>query len=238
MRVQTAALLRVEGVVATIQETATTWVKEQLDQFRAEILNTTGAARDAYTRVKEQTTSPEDVTVELRANERAATKDRGGEDLPRYPGHLFADGDGQFPVELNDWERRVVEAEVDRPGSVARYRNPGSATPASLRIAYQGDEGEWASLQPDFIIVSRRTDGTLGAAIVDPHGDYLADAIRCAKVASKRGDIGPEVPIRYDDAERCRIQHGSGTSAGTPVAYRAFRSPNAVANATSTIPLS
>ena len=34
----------------------------------------------------------------------------------------------------------------------------------------------WASLQPDFIIVSRRTDGTLGASIVDPHGDHLADA--------------------------------------------------------------
>ncbi len=35
---------------------------------------------------------------------------------------------------------------------------------------------EWASLQPDFIIVSRRSDGTLGASIVDPHGDHLADA--------------------------------------------------------------
>ncbi len=77
---------------------------------------------------------------------------------------------------LNDWETRVLRAELDRPGFVAWYRNPGSATPASLRIAYQNDEGEWASLQPDFIIVSRRTDGTLGASIVDPHGDYLADA--------------------------------------------------------------
>lgn len=138
--------------------------------------NTTGAPRDAYTRVREQTTSPEVVTVELRLNERAATKDRNGDDLPGYAGHLYADGHGMFPVELNDWERRVVEAEVDRPDFVAWYRNPGSATPASLRIAYQDDKAEWASLQPDFIIVSRRTDGTLGASIVDPHGDYLADA--------------------------------------------------------------
>lgn len=36
--------------------------------------------------------------------------------------------------------------------------------------------GEWASLQPDFIVVSRRDDGSLAASIVDPHGDYLADA--------------------------------------------------------------
>ena len=69
-----------------------------------------------------------------------------------------------------------MEAEINRPGFVAWYRNPGTATPASLRIAYQNDAQEWASLQPDFVFVSRRTDGALAASIVDPHGDYLADA--------------------------------------------------------------
>ncbi len=175
-RVWCAALLRLDGTRGTIDATATGWVQEQLDRFRVAIANTTGATRDAYTRVREQTTSPEVVSVELRANERAATKDRNGDDLARYAGHLYADKTGMFPVDLNDWERRVVEAELDRDGFVAWYRNPGSATPASLRIAYQNDGGEWASLQPDFIIVSRRGDGTLAASIVDPHGDYLADA--------------------------------------------------------------
>ena len=176
VRVEVAALLRVDGVAATIDETATDWVKKQLDGFRVEIKNTTGATRDAYTRVREHATSPEIVTVELRANERAATKDRDGDDLPRYPGHLYADAAGLYPVALNDWETRVLKAELDRPGFVAWYRNPGSATPASLRIAYQDDEGDWASLQPDFVIVSQRDDGSLAASIVDPHGDYLADA--------------------------------------------------------------
>jgi len=176
VRVQSAALLSLEGVVSTVEATATEWVHEQLNQFHVSILNTTGATRDAYSRVKEQTTSPEAVTVELRANERAARSDRGGEDLPRYPAHLYSDGAGQFPVDLNDWERRVVEAELARPEFVAWYRNPGNATPASLRIAYTTDANEWASLQPDFLIVSRRSDGTLGASIVDPHGDHLADA--------------------------------------------------------------
>jgi type III restriction enzyme len=176
MRVWCAAVLRIDGVRGKVEETATEWVKEQLDGFRVAIANTTGATRDAYTRVREQTASPEVVTVELRLNERAATKDRNGDDLTGYAGHLYADANGIFPVELNDWERRVVEAEVGRPDFVAWYRNPGSATPASLRVAYEVGEGEWASLQPDFIIVSRRTDGTLGASIVDPHGDYLGDA--------------------------------------------------------------
>jgi type III restriction enzyme len=176
LRVRCAALLRVDGVTATIGATATDWVKEQLDRFRVDILNTVGARRDDFTRVQEQTSTPETVTIRLRQNDRAATKDRDGNDLPRYGGHVFADATGQFPVDLNDWERAVVKAETARPGFVAWYRNPGTPTPASLRIAYQADEGEWASLQPDFIIASRRTDGTLGASIVDPHGDYLADA--------------------------------------------------------------
>jgi hypothetical protein len=70
----------------------------------------------------------------------------------------------------------VVDKEVGRPGFVAWYRNPQSPTPASFRIACLDDAGDWVSLQPDFLIVSRRSDGSLGASIVDPHGDYLADA--------------------------------------------------------------
>ncbi|MHB8959049.1 MAG: DEAD/DEAH box helicase family protein [Candidatus Limnocylindrales bacterium] len=176
VRVRCAALLRVGAIAPALDAAATAWVKERLDQFRVPILNTVGATRDAYTRVQEQTTSPEAVTVQLRANERAATKDAKGNDLPRVAGHVFSDADGTFPVDLNDWERAVVEAELGRDGFVAWYRNPGSATPASLWIAYQKDEDAWASLQPDFIVVSRRSDGSLGPSIVDPHGDHLADA--------------------------------------------------------------
>lgn len=176
VRVQCAALLRVEGVLAKVDAAATEWVVKQLDRFHVDIVNTTGERRDAFTRVQEQTSSLETVTVRLRDNERAATKDRSGDDLTRYSGHIFADDGGTFPVDLNDWERQVVEAELAQPSFVGWYRNPGSATPASLRIAYQNDAGEWASLQPDFIVVSRRSDGTLGASIIDPHGDYLADA--------------------------------------------------------------
>jgi hypothetical protein len=176
VRVRCAALLRIEAVRGAIDAAATQWVQAQLDTFRVAIKNTTGSTRDAFLRVYEQTSAPETVTVQLRDNERAATKDRNGEDLPRSAGHLFADADGLFPVDLNDWERAVVEAELARPGFVAWYRNPGSATPASLRIAYMNDADEWQSVQPDFVVVARRDDGSLSAAIVDPHGDHLADA--------------------------------------------------------------
>ena len=136
------------------------------------------ARRDAYRVVQEQTTSPEALTVELRTNEKAATKNGDGDDLPTFEGHIYSDADGKFPVQLNDWEREVVAAEVARPSFVAWYRNPQRATPNSLRIAYQDESGKWSSLQTAFLIVSRRDDGTLAASIVDPHGDHLADAKR------------------------------------------------------------
>jgi type III restriction enzyme len=207
LRVRCAALLRVDGVAAALDASATDWVKEMLDQFRVQILNTVGAARDAYTRVQEQTSSLETSTVRLRQNERAATKDRKGEDLPRYTGHVFADGDGMFPVDLNDWERAVIEAEIARPALVAWYRNPGSATPASLRIAYVNDQDEWASLQPDFLVVSRRTDGTLGASIVDPHGDYLADARAKLQALAAFADQFGDQFVRIESV--ARVEDGS-----------------------------
>jgi hypothetical protein len=226
VRVRCAALLRVDGIAAKIDSTATDWVKERLDQFRIQILNTVGATRDAYTRVQEQTTVPEAVTVQLRQNERAATKDAKGEDLPRIGGHVFADADGMFPVVLNEWERAVVEAELAREGFVAWYRIPGSATPASLRIAYQNDEGVWASLQPDFIVVSRRSDGTLGASIVDPHGDHLADArakIRAlASFAEQFGDrfVRIESVAKVDDGSLRVLDLGDPAVRAAAVAFQ------------------
>jgi len=81
---------------------------------------------------------------------------------------------------------------VARPGFVAWYRNPSRATAAALRIAYQTDAGGWTSLQPDFLVISKRDDGTLGVSIIDPHGDHLADAraklVGMADFAEKHGD--------------------------------------------------
>ena len=83
-------------------------------------------------------------------------------------------------------------------GFVAWYRNPASATPASLQIAYEKEEGEWASLQPDFIVVSRRSDGGLGASIVDPHGDYLADARATLQALATLGERHADRFVRIE----------------------------------------
>ena len=136
----------------------------------------TGATRDSFRLVQEQTSERELLTIDLRTNEKVATKDGTGEDLPFFPGHIYSDSDGNFPAKLNDWEARIIATETARPSFLAWYRNPQRATPNSLRIAYQDESERWKSMQVDFVIVSKRQDGTLAASIVDPHGDHPSDA--------------------------------------------------------------
>lgn len=176
LQVRAAALLMVADVNDEIEAEATKWVRDRLTQFAVDIKNMKGAAYDAYRRVQEQTSSPERVTIDLRDNLSAPTKNNKGEDLATYAGHFYSDESGLFPSDLNAWERKVIEREIQRTTFVAWYRNPARASPAALRIAYKTDAGAWASLQPDFVVISRLSDGSLGASIVDPHGDHLADA--------------------------------------------------------------
>jgi hypothetical protein len=179
IRTQVAALIMIDGIAGAVEATTTKWVQDQLTKFAVEIKNTTGATRDAYLRVKEQLSKPEETGIELTVNLKAATKDSNKEDpkdLPTFAGHLYSNGKGRFPAKLNAWETNVIETELGRPSFVAWYRNPSRAAPSALRIAYEDDAGKWGSLQVDFIIISRRDDGSLAASIVDPHGDHLADA--------------------------------------------------------------
>jgi hypothetical protein len=173
--IDVAALFMVPGVIAEVEREATNWVQRRLADFAVDIKNTTGATRDAFRRAQERTAQPEVVTVDLRQNLTAATRKSGGDVLPTFPGHLFADASGEFPAELNTWEREVLQTESARQSFVAWYRNPSRPTPASLRIGYKNDSGLWTSLQVDFLVMSRRSDGTLGVSILDPHGGYLAD---------------------------------------------------------------
>ncbi len=205
IRVEVAALLRVDGVVASVEAAATTFVQDYLSKFGVEIRNTTGATRDAYRKVQEQTGAPEAVRIELRANEKAATKNGSGGDLPTFKGHIYSNADGKFPADFNDWETEVVTQEIARPSFVAWYRNPSRAMPNALRIAYRDDAGSWTSLQVDFLVVSRRDDGTLAVSIVDPHGDHLGDVPRseirrgCGRVVERR-DLG-SVEVTDRDAD-------------------------------------
>ena len=208
VRVEVAALLTIKDVLAELDATATTWVQERLTKFAVDIKNTTGAARDAYMKVQEQTSRLERVGIELPANEVAPAEDADGTSYPTFGHHLYADADGEYPVKLNDWETTVVKTELGRKTTVAWYRNPARAARSALRVAYQDESGAWKSLQVDFLVVSRKDDGSLAVSIVDPHGDHLADAkfkLRAlADYADEYGDefLRVESIAKADDALR------------------------------------
>lgn len=99
-------------------------------------------------------------------------------ELPAYERHLVATAGGTFPVYLNDWERDVLDVELARPSTVAWYRNPSQATKESLAVAYRAGAGDdYRAVRPDFLVFTRRTDGSVVVDIVDPHGTHLADAL-------------------------------------------------------------
>ena len=176
VRVEVAALLMIKDVLAELDSAATAWVQKQLTKFAVDIKNTTGATRDAYMKVQEQTSKLERVGIELPDNEVAPAQDTEGNAYRTFQRHLYADADGEFPAKLNDWEETVVTTELGRKSTVAWYRNPARAARSALRIAYQDEGGTWKSLQVDFLVISRKDDRSLAASIVDPHGDHLADA--------------------------------------------------------------
>ena len=162
--------------------------------FAVEIKNTTGATRERL-----PASAGTDASPRKRSRWHCATTCHDGDRRRRR--QLTADVRGP---PLRRRERRVprwrqllgkptsFDTEIGRPSFVAWYRNPSRATPAALRIAYETDAGSWTSVQPDFIVVSQRDDGSLGASIVDPHGDHLADArnklVALADFAENHGD--------------------------------------------------
>ncbi len=96
--------------------------------------------------------------------------------LPTYSHHLLCGPDGLFPAELNDWESRVLEREMGRDGFVAWYRNPSRASQDSMGVSYKEGDAD-KILRPDFVIFSRKADGSVVADILDPHGFHLSDAL-------------------------------------------------------------
>ncbi len=87
VRTEVAALVMVGGISAEIEAVAVKWVQDQFTRFDVKIKNTTGATRDAYLKVKEQTSAPEQTGIDLTTTLKASTKDsnkKDAQDLPTF----------------------------------------------------------------------------------------------------------------------------------------------------------
>ena len=104
-----------------------------------------------------------------------ASVTRQNKEYDRYPKHIISDDMGWAYLKLNDLEKKVVDTELDKPSTVAWYRNQSRNLNASLSIPYELN-GELENMYPDFIFFVNTVNG-VERAIVDPHGDWLGDSV-------------------------------------------------------------
>ena len=108
-----------------------------------------------------------------------------------------------------------------RFGPFDLLRRYGGSRWRSLTGYRERGKDEWASLQPDFLVISHRTDGTLGASIVDPHATTSKASIEEPDQSSSLG-TSSSWPSFFQSSspslKRCRAGHlprgqpGSGRS--------------------------
>ena len=112
--------------------------------------------------------------IERNLNIQASIR-RQNKEYDKYPKHIICDEEGWAYLKLNDLEKKVVETELDKPMTVAFYRNQSRNLNASLSIPYEIN-GEWENMYPDFIFFVKTKD-SIARVIVDPHGDWLGDSV-------------------------------------------------------------
>ena len=191
-----AAMGFVEAVRERLEEAAEALANEWLGEHREAISGLTDERQEAYRLISELSAEPFDVSLARPKTwlQPTTVKEANGTESPlqKYDDHLMCDGDGMFPEELNQWERRVQETEMGREGRTAWYRNPARASQDSLGIVYH-EAGDAKIMRPDFVFFSDNGNGEVVADIVDPHGHHLADSlpklIGLANYAEKHGAL-------------------------------------------------
>ena len=141
-----------------------------------------------------------------------------------YSNHLFVDDSGTALINLNGWERKVIEEEEQQEDFVCWLRNPTRVSWA-LCIAYELD-GEKRPTYPDFIVV--RKDGSKYVVdILEPHDPTRQDNLGKAKgfaeyarenpivgriqlIRMKKDSVGNEKAFRLDMSKssvRDKVMH-------------------------------
>lgn len=179
--IDVAALGLVPVIVEEVEREADELARAWLSETRVARKGLPDDRQAEYERLEAQSTVPERVSLLAPVKAQTESKVRAADgtvsDLPTRAMHLMSTEDGQYPVDLNDWEVKVVDSEARQPGFAGWYRNPARASKDSLAVAYKDETGVWKALRPDFIFFTVTSTGAVVADIVDPHSFHLADAM-------------------------------------------------------------
>lgn len=178
--VKTAALATVKEAREKIDQDAVEITESWLAAHRVAMKGLPDERQQIYEEIRAMAVDPQRTYLSrprTRLEDFAVVRDDGQIGIaPVVQRHLMADADGNFPLSsLNEWEQRVVRAELARNDARGWYRNPPRQSADSLGVAYRDSSGNWRSMHPDFIFFSE-VGGRIRASIVDPHGHHLGDA--------------------------------------------------------------
>lgn len=139
------ALGLMENLAVIFDAAAKKLSDDWLAEYREPIKQMSDDRQEAYRQISALSREPQDIDLARPVSwmEATAAREKDGSEtkLPTYPHHFLCDEQGLYPVELNDWEKAVLKAEMQRDGCKFWYRNPNRPTQDSLGIAYvDGDE--------------------------------------------------------------------------------------------------
>lgn len=189
-----AAMGLIPEVVADLEAEADKIARQWLTETRVARTSLSDEEKTEYERLEGMALQPETIALERPRAAQADTKvreaDGAEKDLPTDAKHLLVAENGSYPLDLNDWETKVLHTEKQRGSFLGWYRNPDRSVHESLAIAYQ-ENGAWKALRPDFLFF-HEINGEIVCDIVDPHGYHLADALPklrgLANYAEEHGD--------------------------------------------------
>jgi len=199
-REDVAALHLLENLQVHFDAEASKLADVWLAEFKDAIKRLPDDRQDAYRQIIAMSTQPQDVDLALPVSrfEPTTVREKDGTEtkIAAYPLHLLCDANGQYPAELNAWERKVLEVESAREGFIFWYRNPARPSQDSLGIGYE-DAGETKIVRPDFIFFSEQA-GKVVADIVDPHDPSRADALPKLQGLARYVEMHPDAFRRVE----------------------------------------
>jgi len=146
--IATIALANEESLRQEIEARASQLLEHWFDKYSSAISHLPESDQERFDRIKREADRPLKTTISIPTNK---IEEAIGDEWPR---HLLSDTDGKYRLKLGDWERHVLERELNA-GCVAWYRNPPTGRHA-LQIPYTVANGI-AGFSPDFVFINRNS---------------------------------------------------------------------------------
>ena len=173
--VEVAALAKQDGVADVLDRVANEQYNEWWSGYENRIGMLDDHRRSEYDEI--HSTAAEPQRIKIRRPEEVSEPRRNADEseIPLWKGHLMCNLAGDYPANLNEWEREVLKTEMGHHGFEFWYRNRARSG-CGLAITYRADS-KWRRMYPDFIFFFRDVEGYVKVSIIDPHDPTRGDAL-------------------------------------------------------------